>query len=36
VSEDIQTVVTTTNTGYFSPEMLSGASVVPIGAGGKA
>ena len=36
VSEDIQTVVTTTNTGYFSPEMLSGASVVPIGAGGRA
>ncbi|MDO8963545.1 MAG: DNA replication/repair protein RecF [Coriobacteriia bacterium] len=30
VSSDIQTMVTTTNTGYFTPEMLEEALVVPI------
>jgi DNA replication and repair protein RecF len=35
VLQDIQTVVTTTNTGYFSPEMLSAASVVATGGAGQ-
>lgn len=33
IQRDIQTFVTTTNTGYFDPELLSSALVVPIGAG---
>jgi DNA replication and repair protein RecF len=33
VSSEIQTVVTTTNTGYFTKEMLSRSLVVPIRAG---
>lgn len=32
VTSQIQTVVTTTNTGYFTPEMLEKSRVVPIGA----
>jgi DNA replication and repair protein RecF len=31
VSSEIQTIVTTTNTGYFTPEMLEGSLVVGIG-----
>ena len=33
IQRDIQTFVTTTNTGYFDPELLSSALVVPIGVG---
>lgn len=33
VSSEIQTVVTTTNTGYFTKEMLARSTVVPIGKG---
>lgn len=32
IQQDIQTFVTTTNTGYFDPDLLSSALVVPIGA----
>jgi DNA replication and repair protein RecF len=32
VASEIQTIVTTTNTGYFSSELLAGARVVSIGA----
>jgi DNA replication and repair protein RecF len=32
VASEIQTIVTTTNTGYFSKELLAGARVVSIGA----
>jgi DNA replication and repair protein RecF len=33
VSSDIQTIVTTTNTSYFTPEMLDHSTVVPVGRG---
>ncbi|MBN2247149.1 MAG: DNA replication/repair protein RecF [Coriobacteriia bacterium] len=33
IQKDIQTFVTTTNTGYFDPELLSSALVVPVGVG---
>ena len=33
VSSEVQTIVTTTNTGYFSEEMLARSLVVPIGRG---
>ncbi|MHB1450720.1 MAG: DNA replication/repair protein RecF [Coriobacteriia bacterium] len=32
IQRDIQTFVTTTNTGYFDPDLLNSALVVPIGA----
>lgn len=35
VSSEVQTIVTTTNTGYFTPEMLDRSLVVPIERGGE-
>lgn len=32
IQQDIQTLVTTTNTGYFDPDLLGSALVVPVGA----
>jgi len=35
VSNEVQTIVTTTNTGYFSPEMLERSLVVPVERGDR-
>jgi recombinational DNA repair ATPase RecF len=33
IQQDIQTFVTTTNTGYFDPELLDQATVLKVGLG---